>query len=177
MDPLVLAAIITAGGACAATVIAWFLTRWFGESQRPPLLGEERRKGLEGTWNGIIHQRQGPIRETKIDDWVMKAGKRYVEGKATLHIRIAGTGGNPAPQDITIDLAITGTLIHGRYFKLEYRGSYQGREDLLQFGVAILELSMNAHTLKGYFVGIGPIAERIIDGPVELNKPFKQVNA
>lgn len=178
MDPVILAAIIGAVGVCIASVLTWILTRLTSEEERAPLLGEDRRTALEGAWKGIVHQRQGPIRDAEINDWTLKAKKRHVEGTATLHVKLEEkTGKNepnkpPTTQDILVAVAIRGTLIHGRYFKLEYRGSFQGKEDFLQFGVAILELSLDAHSLKGYFVGIGPIAGRIIDGPAEFHKPF-----
>jgi hypothetical protein len=165
MDPVVLAAIIGALGTIAAAVVTWFLTSSLDKQPRFPALGKERRKALEGTWSGLIRQRQGPIRSIEIPNWEMKAGRRHIEGTVTLQV-------THETKTITISLKTIGALIHGRYFKVEYRGFYQGDADFLQFGVGILELSMDAHSLKGSFVGIGPIAERIIDGWVELKKPF-----
>ena len=166
MDPVILAAIIGAVGTIAGSVITWLLTRLLDGRPRLPILGQERRMALEGTWNGKIRQRQGPIREVIISDWAMKARKRRIEGAASLHINRDG-------KTITIFLKITGALIHGRYFRVEYRGAYQGREDFVQFGVGIMELSLDAHTLKGFFVGIGPITEGLIYGTAELKKPFE----
>ena len=110
-----------------------------------------------------------------VEDWILKTEKRFITGTFSLQAKIEegkDEKGEPITRIITIKFETIGALIHSRYFKMEYKGHYQDREEFIQFGVAILELSLDAHTLKGYFVGIGPIAERIIDGPVELKKSF-----
>lgn len=166
MDPVVLAAIIGAVGTIAAAVITWFLTRLLDGRPRSPVIGSERRRALEGTWSGVLHQRQGPIRTIQLSAWTMKTTRRSIRGQTTIQLPHEG-------KTLSIPMDITGSLLNDRFFKVEYRSQYQGKEGFIQFGYGLLELSMNGHILKGAFVGIGPVSGRIIDGTVEIKKPFE----
>lgn len=62
-------------------------------------------------------------------------------------------------------LKLTGELISDRFLMVRYYGGDQG---LIECGCGILELSMDAHTLKGCFSGIGPYTGGMIQGTIEL---------
>lgn len=159
METAILTASIGVVGSIVGSVLTILLQRFLDNRPLSPLLGQERRAALEGTWSAEIHQR-GPIRIVKVPSWSMKTKRRYIEGKATLEAIRDG-------RTITLPLTFTGGLVHGRFFEVKYHG----KESLVQFGHGILELSLDGQVLQGAFVGIGPFAGRIIQGTIELKKP------
>ena len=175
MDPIILAALIGVVGTILGSVTTWLLTRWLDKEPPGPIIGEERRAALEGAWKGSVTQRQGPVRKFELPDWVLVVRKGRIEGKSSIKgVRnIPGDsshGISPKDQAITIPVNITGELLNDRFLKVEYRGKQQDGVGAIHFGYCLLELSMDAHTLKGSYIGIGPIAGQIIYGQMELHK-------
>jgi hypothetical protein len=129
----------------------------------------DRSAGLVGRWSGVIHQRNGVVKVSRVSSCEFTREEQHILGELTIDSQDHG-------KPVTMFLRTAGYLLNDRFFKSDYVGWLQGREqeEVVQFGSIILEWSTDASTLKGYFIGVGPITGRLVYGSVELMKEIKQ---
>lgn len=166
MDQTLLVTLISGMATIVAAVVGAVVAHVLDQRLHYPRLGVERRAALEGKWTGLIHQRRGIARDITTA-WQLKTKTRRIQGKATIQAKSIRDGST-----FTMCLTINGGLLHDRFLKAEYTGSYEGsrRDGVIQFGYIILELSMDGRALTGRFLGLGPITEELIEGTIGLKK-------
>ena len=161
MDPTIVAAIIGGLFSILAVIATFIITRIFDSDFWPTR--NVRQAALDGHWDAILHQEVGPG-GTSMDlscDFAFKSKGRGIQAEAILR--------GPLPNEtITMDGIATGRFVYERYLKLEYQ--IKGQPGVLQFGYLLLELSPNALSLDGHFLGFGAYTQQIIWGAIHIKK-------
>ena len=153
MDSTIAAAIISAIAVMAAAI-------WPSISKNINFstISGQRRKQLEGSWQGTTSQKRGPegdpievelFLEIKLS-WRRIKTEALVRGGGT-EIKTVGSGG----------------FLWGDYFQVNYRGSNAA---IINFGTLILRLHSHGRGLSGRLLGYGSESEDLVYGKVALRK-------
>jgi len=155
MDATLLASLI--GGTC--TIVAPIITlvvKGTLERLRHVAIPLSRQRSLRGTWTGTVSY-DSPSELTRHSVRTeFSATKRIVRGRATYR----SDGGDAS-------LCFKGSFISDRFMQGEYTNE---AEQVINFGTILFELSADARSLKGKFVGYGRVTEDIVTGNINLEK-------
>lgn len=122
-------------------------------------LSPNRRKALEGTWSATVSQE---LRATNTPEiWSARiqvnVSRKTVSGRFTFD----------HPKRGTTTLLMKGGFYNERFLKMEY---YNESPHIVQFGIFILELSSDALSLRGRFLGFGADSEMLVAGIITADK-------
>jgi hypothetical protein len=125
-------------------------------------LPEGRRKALDGSWRGTLHQEVGPDGKPIDAEYALQlsASRRVVRGEAHSRFWVK-------KQHHEARFVLEGGLLYERFFRFTYDSADR---KALHFGVMMLELGADGRSLRGRFVAYGMLSQRLVYGSIDLEK-------
>ena len=161
METPIIVALIAGGFAVVAPIVTFVITRSYENRFLQPI--SSRRAGaLVGTWEGDAHQEfgaDGQPFDAKVTFKFTVTGKK-IQGQGIYRMR-------DGAQDIITTFIFSGGFLHERFIRFDYNPE---AADTVQFGSIILELSNDAKSLKGRYLGYGVRTNGLVYGTVDLKK-------
>jgi len=156
MDPAVVAAWIGGGFSIVGPIATFFAMKAYEGRFLEPLQAD-RKRALAGQWRGTIVQ-TSLMSDLSVS---LEVSGRKITGAAELRFVLKG-------QDRHLVLRLVGGFLHDKFLKLDY--TKKNNDGSIQFGSLIVELSSDARTLHGEYVGYGSITNAIVSGAISLSK-------
>jgi hypothetical protein len=154
MDSTIIAAIIGAAATVGASIATFVLTRLFDNIPLPPK--NARQSSLIGRWEGTIHWEGGQGAPCDMQFSLdVKSIRRTIRAEGKWWFTSQNQGNIQ-------DVIMTGIFMHDRFLKLEYKRVDRPGE--INFGIVLLELSLDGQTIDGHFVGFAAFSKGMIWG-------------
>lgn len=155
MDSAVLTAVI-GGGFSILTVV---VTKLF-DAQPFDYVSRKRRRAISGRWEGESQQNSGPSGGPETLPLTMKMEVFWFR-------IIRGTGEYRLPDGTVSEFKCRGGFLYDRFLRVHYDSV---EDSIVQFGSVVMELSSDAKSLTGNFVGFGVDSQKIVHGLLKLQK-------
>ena len=158
MDSTIIAGILGATSTIVAIILTPIAQQYF-ESKIFFPISKDRRKCLEGDWQGIVRQAVSVTEFNPINCML----NFKIKGR-----KVIGTGIITIKPDEMYRVSLNGSFRNDRFLKMDYQND---DSNVLQFGSFIFHLSDDSKELDGRFVGYGFKSKSIIHGTCLFRKP------
>ena len=159
-------AFIVAFGVIFAAVISVVLTARYKNNrinQNNESIPLERRKAINGNWEGEIDQDPGKKPEiTNYPVFIrLNADERTIDGEMRWKVPVDG-------KDTEFYFSIqNGQFFHGRFLRLNYTPDDKAT---VQFGTLILKLNETGNSMDGKQAGYGKTTGDVVKGSLKIDK-------
>lgn len=149
----IIAALIGALGTVISTIGLYYLKRWHDDN-RGGDSARDRQAALTGTWTGSFAQTfNNEVTEVPIKAHLGLRGRKYT--------------GTVEYTDRAIKLNVDGWFLDNSIFRLDYRDN---NLSVIRHGCTLLQLSPDARSVEGNYVGYNPEFKAIVTGFIRLEK-------